>query len=427
MNILIIGSGGREHSLGLALSKSPKTTQLFFAAGNTGTAQIGQNLPISETDFDALIQAVKANNIQLTIVGPEAPLVKGIVDAFQAQNLPIVGPTKEAAQLEGSKAWAKEKMKRYTIPTAAYETFTAYEPAKTYIETRNTYPIVIKADGLAAGKGVTVATDHTMAINALKECFLDQKFAGAGLTIVIEDFLAGEEASILAFTDGTTILPMLAAQDHKAVFDNDKGPNTGGMGAYCPAPIVTPEIAKYTYENILLPLINGLKKDGILYQGIVYAGLMISPDGKTNVVEFNARFGDPETEVVLPLLKTDLVDIFHAITTKTLDKITLDWAPNSAVGVILAAGGYPNEVEKGKKIHNLEETSTIKNVSVIHAGTKKHEEDIVTNGGRVLCVVGEGTSLTHAIENAYQGVKTIQFDNMHYRTDIGKKALKNII
>lgn len=423
MNILIIGSGGREHSLGIALKKSKNCDALFFAPGNTGTATLGQNLAISETDFNTLIAAVKTHAIELTVVGPEGPLVNGIVDHFESQNLAIMGPTKIAAQLEGSKAWAKDKMKHYNIPTAAYETFTEFNAAKNYIESRNVYPIVIKADGLAAGKGVTVATNHSMALTALTDCFLDQKFSQAGLQVVIEDFLVGEEASILAFTDGETIIAMPPAQDHKAVFDGDKGPNTGGMGAYCPAPIATPEIQEQVMQKVLQPLISGFKKDGILYKGIVYAGLMIAPNGQASVVEFNARFGDPETEVILPKLKTDLIDIFFAIINGTLDQLTIEWDTTTVVGVIMASGGYPGDFEKEKEISGIEAAEEIKNVSVIHAGTKENNNKIVTNGGRVLCVLGQGDSIQSAIKIAYTGVEKISFENQHYRTDIGKKAV----
>ncbi|MSR88884.1 MAG: phosphoribosylamine--glycine ligase [Candidatus Margulisbacteria bacterium] len=423
MNILIIGSGGREHSLGLALKKSKNCDSVFFAPGNTGTAKLGQNLAISETDFSALIKAVKRHSIELTLVGPEGPLVNGIVDHFESHNLTIMGPNKIAAQLEGSKAWAKDKMKSYNIPTAAYETFTEFNDAKSYIESRNVYPIVIKADGLAAGKGVTVATSYDIALNALTECFLDQKFSQAGLQVVIEDFLVGEEASILAFTDGETIIAMPPAQDHKAVFDADKGPNTGGMGAYCPAPIATPEIQEQVLEKVLKPLINGFKKDGILYKGIVYAGLMIAPSGQASVVEFNARFGDPETEVILPKLKTDLIDIFLAVINGTLHHLKIEWDNTTVVGVIMASGGYPGDFEKEKEISGIEAAEEIKNVSVIHAGTKEKNNRIVTNGGRVLCVLGQGNTIQDAIKIAYTGVDKISFKNQHYRTDIGKKAI----
>ncbi len=422
MKILIIGSGGREHAIAKALSKSPHLPTLFVAPGNAGTAQIAQNVPIKDADCAALLTFAKDESIDLTIVGPEGPLVLGLVDLFEAEGLKIVGPNKVAAQLEGSKDWAKSKMKAYGIPTARYETFTHYDTCIAYISKRNTYPIVVKADGLAAGKGVTVAQTFKEAEEALRDCFLDDKFSGAGLQVVIEDFLKGQEASMFAFTDGKTILPMMPAQDHKAVFDGDRGPNTGGMGAYAPAPLVTKKIQEAVLERVFKPLIAGFRSEGILYKGIVYAGLMID-EGELSIVEFNARFGDPETQIVLPLLKTDLVDIFFALSEERLDTVSLDWHDHSAVCVVMASGGYPGSYSKGAHISGTYAAEALEGVQVVLAGVQEKEGDLLTSGGRVLAVVGQSESLKDAIDKAYTGVSKIFFDGAYNRTDIGAKGL----
>ncbi len=418
--LLIIGSGGREHAIGIALKQSDKNPTLYFAPGNAGTALLGTNIAINAADINGLLSFAKENNIDMTIVGPEDPLVMGIVDTFQKENLTIFGPNKLAAQLEGSKKWAKQLMKNYNIPTANYHAFTDYEKAKDYIKANNQYPIVIKADGLAAGKGVTIASSQNEANNAIKECLLNKKFNDAGTEIIIEDFLEGDEASIFAFTDSKVMLPMLAAQDHKAIGDGDTGPNTGGMGAYCPTPLVTPEMYKKVTETIFNPLLQAFQKEGITYKGIVYAGLMISKTGDISIVEFNVRFGDPETQVVLPLLKTDLLTIFEATETETLANISLEWSTESAVCVVLASGGYPNAYQKGKPISGL--TQEKENTAIIHAGTKQDNGNIVTSGGRVLGVVSKASQLDSAITQAYETTTNISFENMIYRTDIGQKA-----
>lgn len=423
MKVLLIGSGGREHSIALKLSQSPLLTELFIAPGNAGTASCGTNVPIKDTDTPELLKFAKKNNIDLTFVGPEAPLVLGIVDDFEAEGLAIVGPNKIGAQLEGSKQWAKDKMKKYGIPTAAFETFTDYDSSISYLQSRNTYPIVIKADGLAAGKGVTVAENFDMAENALKDCFLDKKFSDAGAKVVIEDFLKGEEASIFAFTDGKIILPMVPAQDHKAIFDGDKGPNTGGMGAYSPAPIANSAVQDLVLRQVFQPLIQGFNNDGIVYKGIVYAGLMID-NGIPSVVEFNARFGDPETQIVLPRLKNDLLEIFIAIAKGTLADITLEWKNTATVCVVMASEGYPDAYKKGQAISGIEEAESIKGVSVIHAGTQRVDGELQTNGGRVLAVVAEGHTIKSAIDTAYKGVEKVTFNGAYNRTDIGFKALR---
>ena len=423
MNILIIGSGGREHAIGVCLKKSRSKPNLFFAPGNAGTALIGTNISISDNDLDALLDYAKLQDIDFTVVGPEAPLVSGIVDLFESHKLSIIGPCKLGAQLEGSKQWAKQLMKKYNIPTAMFEVFDNYDDALSYLNKRDEYPIVIKADGLAAGKGVTVAESKQMAVSALKQCFIDKQFSTAGLRVVIEDFLPGEEASLFAFTDSKSIKPMIPAQDHKAVLEGDKGPNTGGMGAYCPTKLVTDEIKDVVMQKVFTPLLDAFKKEGISYKGIVYAGLMISKDNNVSIVEFNVRFGDPETQVVLPLLETDLVDIFQAIINQSLDSINLKWSSEYAACVVLASKGYPGSYEKNKQIHGL--NSLNKDISVIHAGTKLEESSVYSNGGRVLGVVSKCSSLESALTKVYANIDTISFDGMFYRSDIGFKALSN--
>jgi phosphoribosylamine---glycine ligase len=421
MNILIIGSGGREHAIGLCLKKSITNPSLFFAPGNAGTAQIGSNISIKDNNLNQLLIFAQSNSINFTVVGPEAPLVDGIVDLFEAHNLSIIGPSKLGAQLEGSKQWAKNLMKKYNIPTASFEVFDNYNDAVAYLNKKNQYPIVIKADGLAAGKGVTVAETEQMALSALKKCFIDKEFSSAGLKVVIEDFLFGEEASLFAFTDAKTIKPMIPAQDHKAVFEGDKGPNTGGMGAYCPTNLVTKEIKDTIMKTVFNPLLKAFQQEGISYKGIVYAGLMISESNDVSIVEFNVRFGDPETQVVLPLLETDLVDVFQAILNQTLDSVDLKWSNDYAACVVLASGGYPGNYEKNKEISGL--TSICNDVTVIHAGTKANNSGIYTNGGRVLGVVSKCTTLETALDSIYSNIDSISFDGMFYRSDIGFKAL----
>jgi phosphoribosylamine--glycine ligase len=423
MKVLLVGSGGREHSLALALSKSAQLSHLYTAPGNTGTAIIGQNIPIKETDIVSLLQFVDDNGVDLTIVGPEAPLVAGIVDAFNEKGHPIIGPSKIAAQLEGSKAWAKSMMQKCNIPTAAYNVFSKYKTALDHIET-NPYPMVIKADGLAAGKGVTIAHTKDDALNALKDCFIDQKFKEAGAKVVIESFLKGEEASIFAFTDGKTIVPMVPAQDHKAIYDGDKGPNTGGMGAYSPTPVVTDIIYQKVLTQVFNPLLKGFQDENIDYIGIIYAGIMIK-ETDINVVEFNVRFGDPETQVVLPRLKTDLLDIFIAMTEKKLSEINIEWSNHAVVDVVLAAEGYPESYEKGNLITGIETCNQIEGCHVVHAGVKEENGHLLTNGGRILAVVAESTDLETAIEKAYEGVNAIKFEGKYFRTDIAHKAFQH--
>jgi phosphoribosylamine--glycine ligase len=422
MKVLLIGSGGREHAIARQLSTSPRLTQLFIAPGNPGTAQYGQNVSIADTDIDQLVRFSQTESIDLVMVGPEAPLVLGLVDRLDALGIHVVGPNREAAQLEGSKRWAKDKMQKYGIPTAKYASFTELELAVAYIRNENQYPIVIKADGLAAGKGVVIAASEADAIQALKECMVDKKFNDAGNTVVIEQFLVGEEASVFAFTDGKTVLPMVAAQDHKAIYDGDKGPNTGGMGAYSPAPVVTDAVMQKIVDRAFIPLVDGFRSDGITYKGIIFAGLMIH-DGEPYVIEYNARFGDPETQVVLPRLQTDLLDVLIAVATGTLDQIQLQWDSNSTVCVVIASEGYPGDYEKGIPIEGLDFLFN-PNTWVIHAGTRKNAAGAIeTNGGRVLGVVASSSALETAIKEAYIGVDQIKFKGKYSRRDIGAKGL----
>ena len=414
--ILIIGSGGREHAIGIALKKN-NNCDLFFTPGNGGTQSIGKNINAFPTT--QLIEFVKTNQITLTIVGPEVPLSEGIVNKFQKENLPIIGPSKQGALLESSKKWAKEFMKKNNIPTGAYQSFTNIDQALAYCNNQS-FPIVIKADGLAAGKGVTIAQSFDEAKTALIDCLTNNKFSDSGKTVIIEEFLKGEEASIFAFTDGKTILPMIAAQDHKAIYDGDKGPNTGGMGAYAPAPLITNELYKKINNEVFIPVLKGLQKENINYKGIIYAGLMIK-DNQPMIIEFNVRFGDPETQIVLPLLKTNLLEIFEAIQNEELDKITLEWTDQYAVCVVLASKGYPNQHEKNKKITiNTQENQN----NIIHAGTTIKNNQLLSNGGRVMGTIGVSDQLNDAIKKSYALVEKIEFENKYYRTDIGQKALK---
>jgi phosphoribosylamine--glycine ligase len=362
------------------------------------------------------------NDIGLTVVGPEAPLTAGIVDQFEAAGLKIFGPSRAAAEIEGSKVLAKEIMSRYGIPTASYAVFTDSAEAISYIKQKGT-PCVVKADGLAAGKGVIVAMDEESAIGAVRSIMVDKDFGAAGERLVIEECLVGEEVSILAFTDGINVVPMVSSQDHKRAYDNDEGPNTGGMGAYAPAPVYTPEVHKKTMEEILIPMIRAMNSEGRTYRGVIYAGLMVDESGP-KVLEFNARFGDPEAQPVLMLLETDLVEIIEAILSGRLDQIEIKWKPRSAVCVVLASGGYPGSYEKGKAISGLEKPG--EDVMVFHAGTAFKEGEIVTDGGRVLGVTASGADIPSAIKRAYEAVEKIHFEGMHYRTDVGRKALKRL-
>ena len=419
MKVLVVGGGGREHALVWTLKQSPRVTEIFCAPGNAGIAEIATCVNINVEDVDALLEFAVKEDITLTVVGPEAPLIAGLANRFEEQGLKVFGPKQRAAEIEGSKALAKEIMIKYNIPTAKYAEFTEAKEAIAYIEEQGA-PCVVKADGLAAGKGVIVAEDKQTAITAVKEIMEDKVFGASGDKIIIEEFMVGEEVSILAFTDGNTVVPMVSSQDHKRAYDNDEGLNTGGMGAYSPAPVYTPELQEIVYKEVLVPTIEGLKAEGREYKGVIYAGLMITEDGP-KVLEYNARFGDPETQAVLVRLETDLVDIIDAIIENRLADIEILWKKDPAVCVVMASGGYPGDYEKGKVIKGLVEANQVG--VVFHAGTAEKDGEIVTNGGRVLGVTASGASIKEAIANAYQAVGKISFDDMHYRKDIGKRAL----
>ncbi|GAB6076815.1 phosphoribosylamine--glycine ligase [Desulfurobacterium crinifex] len=423
MKVLVIGSGGREHALVWKLAQSPKVEKVYGAPGNPGIAQIGECVNISPTDIKGLVDFAEKEGIDLTVVGPEAPLVVGIVDEFESRGLKIFGPSKEAAKLEGSKAFSKEMMKKYGVPTADFEVFDNPEKAKEYIKEKGA-PIVVKADGLAAGKGVVVAQNVEEALEAIDKIMIEKVFGDAGNRVVVEDCLVGEEASYLVVTDGENFIPLATAQDHKAVFDGDKGPNTGGMGAYSPAPVLSEEMEKEVQEKVIKPILRGMREEGHPFKGILYAGLMITEEGP-KVLEFNVRFGDPEAQIILRRLKTDLVDVCQSVIEgKLID--SLEWIPETAICVVLASKGYPGKYEKGKVITGIEEAEKIDNVVVFHAGTAIKDGKLVTNGGRVLNVTALGKDIVKARENVYKAIEKIHFDGMHYRKDIGLKALKRL-
>ena len=425
MKILVIGGGGREHALAWKLKQSPRATEVFVAPGNAGTARDTglKNLPI--TDVVALREWVQANGIALTVVGPEAPLAAGVVDEFRAHGLRIFGPTKAAAQLESSKAFSKAFMARHGIPTASYETFTDAALAHAHLD-RVGAPIVIKADGLAAGKGVVVAMSLAEAHEAVDFMLLDNKLGvshnAGGARVVIESFLEGEEASFIVMCDGKNVLALATSQDHKRLQDGDQGPNTGGMGAYSPAPVVTPDVHARAMREVILPTIRGMEKDGIPFTGFLYAGLMISPDGAIKTLEFNCRMGDPETQPIMMRLKSDLVDVMLAATTGELDKVELDWDRRTALGVVLAAHGYPLDPRKGDTITGL--PADADEAMVFHAGTQPEGEAVKVSGGRVLCVTVLADSVKIGQQRAYDVIRGIHFDGMQYRRDIGNRALK---
>ncbi|WP_336788931.1 phosphoribosylamine--glycine ligase [Paenibacillus sp. MMO-177] len=421
MRILVVGGGGREHAIVWALKKSEKVKEVFCAPGNAGIAQIADCVPIAVNQFDELVKFAKDAAIDLVFIGPDDPLAAGIVDAFEAHNIPVYGPNKAAAEIEGSKIFMKDLLRKYNIPTAKYETFTNYESALAYLREQSV-PIVIKADGLAAGKGVTVAYSMEEAEKALKEAMVDKVFGEAGNQIVIEEFLEGQEMSILAFVDGETVKAMVPAQDHKPVFDNDKGPNTGGMGTYTPLPHIDQAIIDESIENIIKPTAKAMVSEGRPFRGVLFAGLMITKDGP-KTIEFNARMGDPETQVVLPRLKTELVDVVLASLNGRLDQLELEWSEEAAVCVIVASEGYPASYPKGREITGLD-AAEAQGALVFHAGTAEKDGKIVTSGGRVLGVVGRGRDIAEARARAYEAVSVIHFDGMHSRTDIAAKALK---
>jgi phosphoribosylamine---glycine ligase len=423
VKVLLIGSGGREHALAWKLARSPKVTEVLCAPGNAGTATEpkARNVPVAVTDFAALIEVATNERVALTVVGPEVPLVGGIVDTFEAAGLKCFGPRAAGAQLEGSKSFTKAFLARHKIPTAAYGTFTDFTAARDYVATR-TPPIVIKADGLAAGKGVIIAPTRADADQTLDRVLRQRQFGQAGAKVVIEDFLVGEEASFIAVVDGARVVPLASSQDHKTRDDGDRGPNTGGMGAYSPAPVVTSAVHDRVMREIMLPTVRGLAADGIQYRGFLYAGLMIDGAGQPRVIEFNCRLGDPETQPILFRLRSDLVDVFFSCFDSTLGNAPLDWDPRAAVGVVMASRGYPDAYDKGKPISGLERV-TDADVKVFHAGTRLAGGRVVTDGGRVLCVVGAGDTVRAACDAAYSGVREIKWDGAFYRKDIGYRAI----
>ncbi len=423
MKVLVIGSGGREHAICDQVSKSKSVDMIFAAPGNGGMCKVAKCIDIKADNIDGLLTFAKNNSIDLTIVGPETPLVLGIVDLFNKNNLKIFGPTKELANLEGSKLFAKEMMRKFNIPTASFEVFDKAEAAKNYLKTSK-FPLVVKADGLCAGKGVVIAKNYAEAEAAINDMMVKKIFGSNSDKVIIEEMLVGEEASILVLCDGKNYIMLDSSQDHKRIFDNDLGPNTGGMGAYSPAPIIDRNLFKEIENSVVKPMMEGLSKENKFYKGILYAGIMVTTSGP-KVLEFNVRLGDPETQAVLPRLKSDFVEaILNSIDGK-LENKALIWDKRPSVTVVLASGGYPGQYETGKAIEGLEEALKLKDVMVFHAGTKLDKTgSAVTNGGRVLNVTAFGDTLAQAIKNCYKACGLIRFENMHYRTDIGKKGLK---
>ena len=423
MNVLIIGAGGREHALGWKAAQNPNVETVFIAPGNAGTALEPklENVAIDVEDITALVSFAKEKAIELTIVGPEAPLVIGVVDAFRDAGLPIFGPTKAAAQLEGSKAFTKDFLARHDIPTGSYANFTEIEPALAYVREQGA-PIVVKADGLAAGKGVIVAMTIEEAEDAIKDMLAGNAFGEAGSRVVIEEFLEGEEASFIVMVDGASVLPMATSQDHKRVGDKDTGPNTGGMGAYSPAPVVTPEIHNRILEEVIYPTVRGMDAEGAPYTGFLYAGLMIDTDGTPKVIEYNCRFGDPETQPIMMRMESDLVELCLMAIDEKLDEAESKWDPRASIGVVLAAGGYPADYAKGDVISLP--TSEVEGQKIFHAGTTNNEVgDVVTNGGRVLCATALGNTVLEAQQRAYELTKQVSWNGMFHRNDIGYRAI----
>ena len=425
MNILIVGGGGREHAIAAALSKSPKVDKLYCAPGNGGISALAECFPVKATDIDGIVELAKKLQPDYVFVAPDDPLVMGMVDKLNEAGFKTFGPRANAAVLEGSKAFSKGLMKKYGIPTAAYETFTDEDKAIAYIQARNSYPAVIKADGLALGKGVVIAQNFEEAKAAVHSMLVDGKFGKSGSEIVIEEFMTGVEATVLAFTDGKTVKPMISSMDHKRAFDNDEGLNTGGMGTIAPNPRFTPELAAESMEKIFLPTIKAMAAEGRPFKGCLYFGLMLTPNGP-KVVEYNCRFGDPETQVVLPLLETDLVDIMEAIWEERLDALDIKWSGKSCACVVMASGGYPEKYETGKPISGLDEKGQLSDTTdtyIYHAGTKIENGKYLTAGGRVLGVTSTADTLKEALDKSYKAVEGISFEKAHYRRDIGAKAL----
>lgn len=419
MKVLLVGGGGREHAIVWKLAQSSKIEKIYCAPGNAGIAEIAQCVNIGVMEFDKLIAFVKENGIDFTIIGMDDPLVGGIVDAFEKEGLKVFGPRANAAIIEGSKSFSKDLMKKYGIPTAKYEVFDNYKDAEAYVEKQD-MPIVIKADGLALGKGVIICNTKEEAFAALNEIMIDKKFGNSGNTVVIEEFLTGQEVSVLSFCDGKTVVPMVSAQDHKRALDFDKGLNTGGMGTFSPSRIYTKEVAAKCMEEIFVPTVAAMANEGRPFVGILYFGLMLTEKGM-KVIEYNARFGDPETQVILPRLKTDLLEIMEACVEGRLNEINIEWSDNAAVCVVLASGGYPESYEKGYEITGLDEIKKRGDIIVFHAGTSLKDGKFVTNGGRVLGITGIVPNLDAAIRTAYEGVEIVNFEKKHFRHDIGIK------
>lgn len=421
MRVLIIGGGGREHALAWKISRSSVVKKIFCAPGNAGTAALGENVPIPATELDRLVELALENHINLTVVGPEQPLVLGIVDRFRKNGLRAFGPDAPAAKIEASKAFSKDLMAKYNIPTAEYRVFHSADEAKKYI--RGKGPLVVKADGLAAGKGVMLCKEENQAAQAIANIMEQKRFGDAGHQVVIEEFLEGPEISLLAFTDGETVLPLDSAQDHKAAYDGDHGPNTGGMGAYSPAPLLSQSLSNQVMKEIMYPTVRAMAQENAPYKGILYAGLMITDSGP-KVLEFNARFGDPETQPLLMRMQSDIVPLMEACIDGALAGHKIEWENQAAVCVVMAAAGYPGSYEKGKPISGLEVAADLKDVTVFHAGTKMQEGKVLTNGGRVLGVTALGEAIPSAIKNAYAAVEKIHWDGIHFRKDIGRQALE---
>ena len=422
MKVLVVGSGGREHAVIRALSKNKSIDEIVCAPGNGGIASLATCVNITATDVDGMVDYAKNNGVDFCVVTPDDPLALGMVDAMEAAGIPSFGPNRKAAQIEASKVFAKGLMKKYGIPTAAYEVFTDPADVLAYLQKRNTWPAVIKADGLALGKGVLIAQNEEEAKAAVRELMVDKKFGASGNEVVVEEFMEGPEVSVLSFTDGHVIVPMVSSMDHKRADDGDKGLNTGGMGTIAPSPVYTPEIAKECMEKIFGPTMHAMNKEGRTFKGVLYFGLMLTKDGP-KVVEYNCRFGDPETQVVLPLLKSDLFTIMRAVHDEKLADLDIEWSDEAAACIMEASGGYPESYKKGYEIHGLDENGQHPGVYVYHSGTKKENGKFYTNGGRVLGIMATGSDLKEALAKAYAAVDEIGFENMHYRHDIGRKVL----
>ncbi len=422
MKILVVGGGGREHALVWKITQSPLVDKIYCAPGNPGSAELSENVDIAVDQLDRLLAFALENNIDLTVVGPEQPLSLGIVDLFEQHGLKVFGPNKNAAIIEASKAFSKDLMQKYGVPTAAYGVFSDVVAAEAFINQTGA-PIVVKADGLAAGKGVIIAQTRAEALEAVRDMLSGNAFGSAGSRVVIEEFLTGEEASFLVITDGKNVIPLASAQDHKAIFDNDLGPNTGGMGAYSPAPVVTPAIHELAMREVIRRTVDGMAAEGRPYRGVLYAGLMVK-DGRVKTLEFNARFGDPECQPLLMRMKSDIVPILMAVADGDLGALAIEWYDKAAVCVVMASEGYPGDIRKGDAISGLEQAATLEDVYVFHAGTAAENGVCVTNGGRVLGVTARGDSVQQAIDTAYRAVEYISWKGVQFRTDIGRKALE---